>query len=165
MQQSASGMLYTTACACACTHQVAKAKNHDKAGHTSEDPAAVIHAALGVLEQLKLLLLPDISQFLELSLNGQLLDSGVGNLRDLWTVLVQPHGKHVAKGEGLRVHVKLLTCKQWGINTCQDHKSLCSKLCRSSLMCNPAVQGMDADVSIHLKRLALMPNSHLGMWP
>ena len=77
-------------------HQVAQAGCHGESRHTSENPAAIIHAALGVLEQLKLLLLPDISQFLELSLNGQLLDSSIGDFRDLWAILVQPHGKHVA---------------------------------------------------------------------
>ncbi len=46
---------------------------------TFQNPAAVIHAALGILEQVKLLLLPDISQLLELSLNGQLFDGRIGD--------------------------------------------------------------------------------------
>ncbi len=83
---------------------------------TLQDPAAVVQATLGVLEQVKLLLLPDISQLLELSLNGQLFDGRIGDFRDVWAILVQSHGKHVAQCECLGVHVELLACSTQSVS-------------------------------------------------
>lgn len=77
---------------------------------TFENPAAIIQATLGVFEQVKLLLLPNICQFLELSLDGELLDGSIGDLRNIRAILMQPHSKHVAQSKSLGVHVKLLAC-------------------------------------------------------
>lgn len=77
---------------------------------TLQDPATIIHAALGVLEKVKLLSLPYIRQLFEFRLDGQLFDGSIGDAGDLSCVLMEPHGKHAAQCEGLGFHVKLLTC-------------------------------------------------------
>ena len=57
------------------------------------------------IHQFSVVLLPAILYLF----NGQLFHSTVDNLSNGVLVSVQFHGKHVLQGEGLRVHLKLLT--------------------------------------------------------